>query len=284
MNPEIVERAYTVAAYWHRGQKRRNGDPYITHSVEVAEIVAGQGADPEVVCAALLHDLLEDTGCTEEELVLEFGERITGLVTAMMAVDSEEALAACTDERVLLLKLSDRLHNLRTIRALAPARQREKSRQTLGVLVPRARRLGLDEIADELNELSVRTLSGEGEGGIGTAFQALSLGSVLLPREERVRWLEEWLNALQALPGRGARLRFTLGLLRGLPRMTADYWAPHTRRGVAWLIRSDARVFALLTPLLIWMTIGAGPREAVAIVITVPPVLYAGVSALRRRL
>ncbi|MEV4355759.1 HD domain-containing protein [Nonomuraea sp. NPDC049625] len=118
----MVEQAHLTAAHWHRGQRRRSGEPYISHPVAVATILAELGMDHEVLCAALLHDVLEDTDCPEQELVREFGEPIVRLVRDMAALRDPRQVPVIwtseTGERVLMLKLADRLHNLRTLRRL----------------------------------------------------------------------------------------------------------------------------------------------------------------------
>lgn len=227
----LIERAYTVAAYWHRAQKRKSGDPYIVHPVAVAGILAEAGMDHEVLCAALLHDVLEDTDCPAALLIHEFGDRITDLVIASATVDDPVALASCTDERVLALKSADRLHNLRTIRFLPPSRQRRKSRHTLEVLAPLAVRLGLEEIGAELATLARAVLSPPVEAGHRSSNRTLALGVLLLPEAHRSRWLQEWFGELQAIPRRSARVRFTVELLMGMPRMAV------TLRGAATDLR-----------------------------------------------
>lgn len=288
----LVERAYTVAAYWHRDQRRRSGDPYITHPIAVATIVAELGGDHELVCAALLHDVPE-----EAEPAAEFGEPVAALLTGLRDLERSGRVESCTDERVLLLKLADRLHNQRTIRFLPPDRQRVKSRETLDVLVPLAGRLGLDRMRWELEALAKAGLADPGQPGVGLSFHALAAGAVLLPRRSRARWLEEWLSDLQALPDRRTRTRFAVQLLAGMPRLAAALRRParelgrltavRVLRAAHWVIRSDVRVWTLLTPLVAWMTIQAAagnPGDAVAVLITVPPVLGAGVRAARTRL
>lgn len=293
----LIERAYTVAAYWHRGQTRRSGDPYITHPIAVATILAELGSDHELVCAALLHDVLEDTACTRAELAAEFGEPIVALLTDLRALEESGRLETCTDERVLILKLADRLHNLRTLRFLPPDRQRVKSRQTLDVLAPLAGRLGLDQVRRELEALAEAGLAGPGQTGVRLSFHALTAGAVLLPPHSRARWLEEWLSDLQTLPDRRARTRFATQLLVGMPRLAValrgyaggfpQVVSGRVLRVAGWVLGSNARVCALLAPLVAWMAVQAAagdPADAVAILITVPPVLGAGVRAARDRL
>lgn len=142
----FVVKAYLSAESWHQGQLRKSGDPYITHPVAVARILVGLGADDPTLCAALLHDVLEDTACTEAELQTEFGSEIADLVhqaSAPNPTDDKDAAALTAlaaglggDRRVLFIKIADRLHNMRTIRYLPTAKQVDRSRQTLQVQVP----------------------------------------------------------------------------------------------------------------------------------------------------
>jgi len=167
----LLERAYSVAAYWHRDQLRKSGDPYITHPLAVATILAELGMNHETLCAALLHDTIEDTPYTLAELRSEFGEDITALVDGVTKLDKvkygEDAeaetvrkmvVAMSRDIRVLVIKLADRLHNMRTLRYLARPKQERKSRETLEIFAPLAHRLGMNTIKWELEDLAFATL------------------------------------------------------------------------------------------------------------------------------
>jgi GTP diphosphokinase / guanosine-3',5'-bis(diphosphate) 3'-diphosphatase len=162
-----VERAYEVAAYWHRDQKRKSGDPYITHPLAVATILAELGMNTETICAALLHDTVEDTPYTLVELRGEFGEDIAALVDGVTKLDkvkygeSAEAetvrkmvVAMSRDIRVLVIKLADRLHNMRTLRYLPRDKQERKARETLEIFAPLAHRLGMNTVKWELEDLA----------------------------------------------------------------------------------------------------------------------------------
>jgi guanosine-3',5'-bis(diphosphate) 3'-pyrophosphohydrolase len=166
-----VERAYDVAAYWHRDQKRKSGDPYITHPLAVATILAELGMNTDTICAALLHDTVEDTPYTLAELRGEFGEDVAALVDGVTKLDkvkygeSAEAetvrkmvVAMSRDIRVLVIKLSDRLHNMRTLRYLSREKQERKSRETLEIFAPLAHRLGMNTVKWELEDLAFATL------------------------------------------------------------------------------------------------------------------------------
>jgi guanosine-3',5'-bis(diphosphate) 3'-pyrophosphohydrolase len=167
----LIERAYDSAAYWHRDQKRRSGDPYITHPLAVATILAELGMNTETLCAALLHDTVEDTAYTLTELRSDFGEDIATLVDGVTKLDkvkygeSAEAetvrkmvVAMSRDIRVLVIKLADRLHNMRTLRYLPRDKQERKSRETLEIFAPLAHRLGMNTVKWELEDLAFATL------------------------------------------------------------------------------------------------------------------------------
>ncbi len=167
----LIERAYEVAAYWHAGQQRKSGDPYITHPLAVATILAELGMNHETICAALLHDTVEDTAYTLAEISREFGADVAALVdgvTKLEKVKYGEAAAAETvrkmvvamsrDIRVLVIKLADRLHNMRTLRYLPREKQERKARETLEIFAPLAHRLGMNTIKWELEDLAFATL------------------------------------------------------------------------------------------------------------------------------
>ena len=167
----LVERAYDTAAYWHREQKRLSGDPYITHPLAVATILAELGMNTDTICAALLHDTVEDTPYTLTELRGEFGEDIAALVDGVTKLDkvkygeSAEAetvrkmvVAMSRDIRVLVIKLADRLHNMRTLRYLKREKQERKSREVLEIYAPLAHRLGMNTVKWELEDLAFQTL------------------------------------------------------------------------------------------------------------------------------
>jgi GTP pyrophosphokinase len=167
----LIERAYEVAAHWHREQRRISGDPFITHPLAVTTILAELGMNYETLCAALLHDTVEDTPYTLAELRTEFGEDIAALVdgvTKLEKVKYGEAAEAETvrkmvvamsrDIRVLVIKLADRLHNMRTLQYLPRHKQERKSRETLEIYAPLAHRLGMNTIKWELEDLAFATL------------------------------------------------------------------------------------------------------------------------------
>jgi HD domain len=166
---ESVRRAFDVAAYWHQGQTRRSGDPYITHPVSVATILAGLGADDQTVCAAILHDTVEDTPYTLTALCRDFGAGIAALVAEHKALDqisgvrerkAAQALTAITsaDSRVVALKMADRLHNMRTLQFMPQETQLRKAREVLDFFGPAARQLSMGTVGPELETLAFAAL------------------------------------------------------------------------------------------------------------------------------
>jgi hypothetical protein len=167
---ELIGRAYDVAARCHQGQERRSGDPYITHPVAVATILARLGtADDQMLCAAILHDTVEDTPYTMLELRREFGPGIAAMVAGLVVLDRlgqprqyqvAQLLAAIgsADSRVVTMKLVDRLHNMQTLQFLPRANQLRKARSTLDVFLPAAQRLGMHSVRSELQDLAFATL------------------------------------------------------------------------------------------------------------------------------
>jgi GTP diphosphokinase / guanosine-3',5'-bis(diphosphate) 3'-diphosphatase len=168
---KVIIAAYQTAERLHREQLRRSGEPYISHPVAVAQILADLGMTTPTLVAALLHDTVEDTGYTLDDLRAEFGEEIAGLVDGVTKLDKVtygEASAAETvrkmvvamarDIRVLVIKLADRLHNMRTLSFLPPHKQQQKARETLEIYAPLAHRLGMNAVKWELEDLSFATL------------------------------------------------------------------------------------------------------------------------------
>jgi GTP pyrophosphokinase len=164
---DLLRRAYEVAAEAHAGQVRKTGDPYITHPLAVAQMLAGYGLDEPTLAAALLHDTVEDTNLTLNDLSMQFGDEIGRLIDGVTKLDRvrysnrEQAQAAtirkmvvamAQDVRVLIIKLFDRLHNLRTVDALREEKQRRVAQETLDVYAPLAHRLGVQEIKHEFED------------------------------------------------------------------------------------------------------------------------------------
>jgi GTP pyrophosphokinase len=166
-----VIRAYEVAERCHRGQTRRSGDPYISHPLAVATIVADLGMESPTVCAALLHDTIEDTAMSLTDITREFGDEVGRIVDGVTKLDkvrygeSAEAetirkmvVAMARDPKVLIVKLADRLHNIRTVSWLPPDKQQRIAKQTLEIYAPLAHRLGMNAIKWELEDLAFATL------------------------------------------------------------------------------------------------------------------------------
>jgi guanosine-3',5'-bis(diphosphate) 3'-pyrophosphohydrolase len=168
---KVLQRAYEVSAYLHRDQLRRSGEPYITHPIAVALILAELGMTVPTLAAALLHDAVEDTEYSLEELREDFGAEIAALVDGVTKLDRVKygetsaaetvrkmVIAMARDVRVLVVKLADRLHNMRTLRYMPIDKQEKKARETLEIYAPLAHRLGINAMKWELEDLSFATL------------------------------------------------------------------------------------------------------------------------------
>jgi GTP diphosphokinase / guanosine-3',5'-bis(diphosphate) 3'-diphosphatase len=195
---ERVQDAFVFACEHHADQRRKSGEDFITHPVGVARICAGMRLDTETLCAALLHDTVEDTSASIEEVRERFGEEISGVVdgvtklTGITFQSRDEAqannyrkmmVAMATDVRVILIKLADRLHNMRTIEAMPKQKQMEKARETLEIYAPLAHRLGIHAIKWELEDLAFATLHPR-------KYQEIK-SLVAQQREERERYVSE---------------------------------------------------------------------------------------------
>ena len=173
-NIELIEKAYDFAYEHHKGQFRKSGDPYVIHVIQVASTLALMHCGPKTIAAGLLHDTVEDCqGVTTDSITELFGQEIATLVDAVTKIgaikfkDEEEYLASnhrklfiamAKDIRVILIKLADRLHNMRTLQYMRPEKQKKIARETLSVYAPIAHRLGISEIKNELEDLSFKYL------------------------------------------------------------------------------------------------------------------------------
>ncbi|MGI6701561.1 MAG: RelA/SpoT family protein [Christensenellales bacterium] len=170
---DLIMRAYDFAMQAHQGQKRKSGENYIIHPVAVAEILTTLSMDSEVIIAALLHDALEDTPITKADILKEFGEEIESLVSGVTKLkmlkysnkEEEQAenlrrmfIAMAKDIRVIIIKLADRLHNMRTLSYVSPEKQLSIARETMDIYAPLAGRLGISSIKCELDDLSMMYL------------------------------------------------------------------------------------------------------------------------------
>ena len=180
---EMLLRAYAYAEKAHSAQKRASGEPYFIHPCEVSKILIDLGMNASTIAAALLHDVIEDTDCTEEDIRGEFGDEVLNLVAGVTKLDKIEFksqaeadaenfrkifVAMAKDIRVIIIKLADRLHNMRTLGALSQERQQKMARETLDIYTPLAGRLGISQLKCELEDLCLKYLDPE-------AYQYLSV-------------------------------------------------------------------------------------------------------------
>ena len=170
---EIVKRAYEYAANLHLGQTRQSGEPYISHPLTVAYILAEMHADRDTVCAGLLHDTLEDTNITKEDIAHDFNQNIANLVDGVTKLskmnfsskqdqnyaNTRKIITSITDDvRIIIIKLADRLHNMRTLEFKSEFKQKENSIETMEIFVPLAYYIGAYRIKSELEDLALKYL------------------------------------------------------------------------------------------------------------------------------
>ncbi|GHA56701.1 guanosine-3',5'-bis(diphosphate) 3'-pyrophosphohydrolase [Amylibacter ulvae] len=187
-NSEKIRMAYAYGLKMHEGQTRHSGEPYFTHPIEVAVILAGQHLDDATLITALLHDTVEDTNSTYQEVTEMFGQEIADLVDGVtkltnIELSSKETqqaenfrklfLAMSKDLRVLLVKLADRLHNMRTIKHMRPEKQIKKAQETMDIFAPLAGRMGMQWMREELEDLSFQILNPEARSSIIRRFITL---------------------------------------------------------------------------------------------------------------
>lgn len=200
----LVEKAYKLAVDAHKDQKRKSGEPYIIHPLKVAYILAELELDMETIVAGILHDIIEDTEYSYEDISNLFSEEIAALVDGVTKLGKlsystkEEAqaenyrkmfLAMAKDIRVILIKLADRLHNMRTLNYMTPEKQREKAQETLDIYAPLAHRLGISKIRTEMEDLCFKYLNPD-------AFYDLS-AKIQKKKEERDEFVQNMVKELQ---------------------------------------------------------------------------------------
>jgi len=194
---DLVARAYRVSAQAHHGQKRLSGEDFVSHSVAVATILAEQQMDSTTIAAALLHDVVEDSDVSLEQIRQDFGSEVATLVDGLTKLSSltfrssaeEQAenyrkllLSVAKDARVIIIKLADRLHNMRTLRYLAPEKQKRIAQETLDIYAPLAHRMGMGKMRGELEDLAFKFLESDD-------YRALSR-QVRAKKAERERTIE----------------------------------------------------------------------------------------------
>ncbi|MBS3979403.1 MAG: bifunctional (p)ppGpp synthetase/guanosine-3',5'-bis(diphosphate) 3'-pyrophosphohydrolase [Rhodobacteraceae bacterium] len=187
-NADLIRRAYAYGFKMHDGQMRKSGEPYFTHPVAVAAILTEQRLDDATIVTALLHDTIEDTRSTYADLAAMFGEEVAELVDGVTKLtnlqlsntESQQAenfrklfMAMSRDLRVILVKLGDRLHNMRTIRSMSPEKQAQKARETMEIFAPLAGRMGMQWMREELEDLSFKVLNPEARNSILRRFLTL---------------------------------------------------------------------------------------------------------------
>jgi GTP diphosphokinase / guanosine-3',5'-bis(diphosphate) 3'-diphosphatase len=200
----LIAAAYEYGMRMHEGQFRTSGEPYFSHPVAVATLLAQQKLDDATIITALLHDTIEDTGSTYSEIALRFGDEIAQLVDGVTklnnlqlnSIENAQAenfrkllMAMSKDPRVLLVKLADRLHNMRTIRFLAPEKQQRKARETMDIFAPLAGRMGMQWMRDELEDIAFKVLNPEARSSIIRRFVTLrnETGDVIQKITEDIR-------------------------------------------------------------------------------------------------
>ncbi len=232
----LVRRAYAIAREAHEGQKRNSGEPYIEHPVAVAHILLDLRLDPASIAAALLHDVVEDTSITREQIAHTFGEEVAHLVdgvtklTVLENQTKEEAqagtyrkmfIAMADDPRVVLVKLADRLHNMRTIGSMSQESQRRNARETLDIYAPLAHRLGIWQIKWELEDRSFQVFNPE-------KYQEIKR-QLNIRRQERERIIQRVISKLQqALEKEGIQSNIT-----GRPKHIYSIYRKMERKGVS---------------------------------------------------
>ena len=233
---DLLRRSYEYSEARHQGQHRISGDPYFSHCFETAKTLVELKLDTDTICAGLLHDVLEDTSATRDDLVDQFGKTITELVEGVTniskykfkgGVQQRQAenylrllLATMKDTRVILIKLADRLHNMQTLSALPPHKQERIAKQTFEVYAPLAHGLGIARIKSRLEDLAFKFLH-------ATEYREIAdlLASKLTEREAYTKWMVDAVQKELDLMGVKARVH-------GRPKHIYSIYQKIHQRGV----------------------------------------------------
>ncbi|MBN1120096.1 MAG: bifunctional (p)ppGpp synthetase/guanosine-3',5'-bis(diphosphate) 3'-pyrophosphohydrolase [Anaerolineae bacterium] len=254
----ILQRAYNLAISAHQGQKRASGEDYVIHCVEVARLLIELGLDTSVIAAGLLHDIVEDTSITLEDLREEFGEEIAGLVGGVTKMDQltlstedkpegkprdreaeylrKTLLAMNDDVRVILIKLADRLHNMRTLGHLSSERQIRNARETIEIFAPLASRLGIWQLKWELEDLSFRYLEPDRYKQIAKLIDER--------RDDRDRYMERLIERI----GNTLEQNHIEASVKGRPKHIYSIWRKMERKQLPFDLIFDVRAIRVLVP------------------------------------
>ena len=245
----LLDRAYVYAMRAHGTQKRASGDPYFSHPLEVAAILTDLKLDDATIVAALLHDTIEDTDATRDEIDRIFGPQIGALVEGLTKIKkldlvSKQAkqaenlrkllLAIADDVRVLLVKLADRLHNMRTLKWVPEEKRNRVAQETLDIYAPLAGRMGMHDMREELEDLSFRQLSQEAYESIRARLQTLKESN-----GELVASIERELSSAVAQKGIAA-------VVKGREKRPYSIWRKMEQKSIAFEQLSDIYGFRIL--------------------------------------
>ena len=248
---EKLRRAAAFAAACHEGQFRRSGEPYILHPLAVAEIVADLRLDTDSLCAALLHDVIEDTDTTCGDVREQFGDEITDLVDGLTKIgklrfntrEERQAenfrkmlIAMSRDLRVVLVKLCDRVHNMRTLEHMSTAKQQEIAQETLDIYTPLANRLGISWLKVELEDLAFRYLHPDG-------YEDL-VKQIAMGEEERQRYIDEVIGILERVLKKNGLEDFET---QGRPKHLFSLYRKMTRSNIDFDQIYDMLAFRIIT-------------------------------------
>lgn len=250
IEPGLIQRAVDYARRMHEGQTRSSGEPYYTHPVEVAGILARMKMDPATIVTAILHDTLEDTKATTEELTRLFGPEVASLVNGVskltkiegQTVEGKQAenfrkllLAMSEDIRVLLVKLADRLHNMRTLDGIPkPEKRRRIARETIDIYAPLAERIGVHEIKEELEDLAFAHLNGEARDSITNRLSFL--------RQEGSGVVETIISEL----GKQMKAAGIAAVVNGREKTRYSIWKKMQRKNISFEQLSDIMAFRVI--------------------------------------